>query len=223
VLDIADNPGGSCAAPAAGMPAASATGSSPMETAETAMMEGMERGTAEQSGEKDLTSDTATLAAAVVPSTSLRRSKRVAAVADVHTLHKTELMEAKRNLESKGISFTSYSDSQILSDLGRIGINLGTLNVTVIKNLEVDRPVLCAKQKKNLANSSTVDSDDEQDERLDAVLSHTCGDLNENMLDTERDDILDLAHVRKKYNNAKKSEKWQTPQDAKTPSKIILK
>jgi hypothetical protein len=175
VLDIADAPGGGCAAPATGMPAASATGSSPMETTETATMERMECGTAEQSGEKDLTTDTATLAAAVVPSTSLRRSKRVAAVADVHTLHKAELMASKRNLESKGISFTSYSDSQILSNLGRIGINLSTSDVVVIKNLEADRLVLCAKQKKNLANSSTVNSDDERDERLDAVLSHACG------------------------------------------------
>jgi hypothetical protein len=40
---------------------------------------------------------------------------------------------------------------------------------------------------------------------LDVVLSHTCGDLNENVLDTERDHILDLAPVqrKKKYNNAK--------------------
>jgi hypothetical protein len=225
VLDIADTPGGGCAAPAAGMPAASATGSSPMETSETAMMEGMERGTTKQLGEKDLTPDTTTLAAAVVPSTSLRRSKRVVAVADVHTLHKAELMAAKRNLESKGISFTSYSDCQILSNLGRIGINLGTSDVVVIKNLEVDRLVLCAKQKKNLANSSTVDSNDEQDERLDAVLSHACGDLNENVLDTERDHILDLAPVqcKKKYNNAKNPKNGKLPRKPKTPSKIILK
>jgi hypothetical protein len=148
VLDAADTPGGSCTAPAAGLPAATATGASLLETVETATMEGVERDTADQSGEKDLTPDTATLAAAVVPSTSLRRSKRVAAVADVHTLHKVEFMAAKRNLESKGISFTSFSDSQILSNLGRIGINLGTSYVAVIKNLEVDRLVLCAKQKR---------------------------------------------------------------------------
>jgi hypothetical protein len=67
------------------------------------------------------------LAAAAVP--GLRRSKRVVAMADVHTLHKVELLAARRNLESKGTSFTSFSDSHILSNLGRIGINLGTSDV----------------------------------------------------------------------------------------------
>jgi hypothetical protein len=116
-------------------------------------------------------------------------------------------MAAKKNLESKGISFTSFSNSQVLSNLGRIGINLGSSDVVVIKNLEVDRLILCGKQKKIIANSSTVDSGDEQDERLEAVLSHACGDLNENVLDTERDHIVDLTPVRrkKKYNNAKNS------------------
>jgi hypothetical protein len=126
VLDAANAPGGDCTASTLGLPAATATGDSLMEPVGTATMEGVERGTADQSGEKDLTPDAATLAAAVVPSTSLRRSKRVAAMADVHTLHKVELLAAKRNLESKGTSFTSFSDSHILSNLGRIGINLGT-------------------------------------------------------------------------------------------------
>jgi hypothetical protein len=147
-LDVAGDPGSGCPALAAGLPAAIATGSSPLEIAEAATMEGMGRGAMEQSGEKQLTPDTAALAAALVPSTSLRRSKRVAAMADVHTLHKVELMAAKRSLESKGTSFTSFSDSHILSNLGRIGINLGTSDVAVIKNLEVDRLVLCAKQKR---------------------------------------------------------------------------
>jgi hypothetical protein len=52
-------------------------------------------------------------------------SKRVAAVADMHTLHKVEIMAARKNVGSKGISFTSFSDSQFLSNHGRIGINLG--------------------------------------------------------------------------------------------------
>jgi hypothetical protein len=146
-------------------------------------------------------------------------------MANVHTLHKVELMAAKRNLKSKGTSFTSFSNSHILSDLSRIRINLGTSDVSVIKNLEVDRLVLCAKQNKVLANASTVDSDDEQDERLDAALSHACGDLNENVLDTERDHIVDLAPVqrKKKYNNAKNPKNGKLPNKPKTPSKIILK
>jgi hypothetical protein len=180
-------------------------------------------GTAVQSGLKDLTLDFATLAAPVVP--CLRRSKRVAAMADVHTLHKVEALAAKRNLESKGTSFTSFSDSHILSNLGRIGINLGSSDVAVIKNLEVDRLVLCAKQNKVLPIASPVESDDERDERLDVVLNHACGDLNENVLDTERDHILDLSLVqrKKKFNNAKNPKNGKLPKKPKIPSKIILK
>jgi hypothetical protein len=152
VLDAADAPGGDCTTLTVGLPAATATGDSLLELVETVTMEGVECGTTDQlGGGKDLTPDTATLAAAVVPSMSLRRSKRVAATADVHTLQKVELMTAKRNLESKGTSFTSVSDSHIFSNLGRIGINLGTSEVAVIENLEVDRLVLCAKQKKGFS------------------------------------------------------------------------
>jgi hypothetical protein len=69
----------------------------------------------------------------------------------------------------------------------------------MFKNLEVDRLVLCAKQNKVLPIASTVGSDDELDERLDAILNHACGDLNENVLDTECDifSILLLSNARK--------------------------
>jgi hypothetical protein len=187
------------------------------------MLEEVDCATAVQSGLKDLNPDSATLAEPVVP--CLRRSKRVAVMADVHTLHKVEVLAAKRNLESKGTSFTSFSGSHILSNLGRIGINLGSSDVAVIKNLEVDRLVLCAKQNKVLPIASPVESDDERDERLDAVLNHACGDLNENVLDTERGHILDLAPVqrKKKYNNAKNPKNGKLPKKPKTPSRIILK
>jgi hypothetical protein len=112
-----------------------------------------------------------------------------------------------------------------LSNLGRIGINLGSSDVAVIKNLKVDRLVLCAKQNKVIHIASPVESDDERDERLDAALNHACGDLNENVLDTERDHILDLAPVprKKKYSNAKNPKNGKLPKKPKTPSKIILK
>jgi hypothetical protein len=168
---------------------------------------------------------TAIAEAAVVSTNRLRRSKRAAAGADMHTLHKVERMAAKKNLESTGISFSSFSDSQVLSNLGRIGINLGSSDVAVIKNLEVDRLVLCAKQKMLYTNVRTVDTDDEREERLEAVLNHACGDLNENVLDTENDHIIDLSPVRrkKKYNNAKNPNKGKLPKKPKTPSKINLK
>jgi hypothetical protein len=196
LLGDAAAPGGNCTAPGPGLPADIAAGDSLLEPAGSTTLEGVEHSTADQSGMKDLTPDSAILAEPGVP--CLRRSKRVAAMADVHTLHKVELLAAKRNLESKGTSFTNFSDSHILSNLGRIGINLGTSDVAVIKNLEVERLVLCAKQNKVSPIASTVDSDDERNERLDAVLDHACGDLNENVLDTERDHILDLAPVQRK-------------------------
>jgi hypothetical protein len=106
LLGAAAAPSGDCTATAPGLPADIATGDSLLEPAGSTMLEEVERGTADQSRMKDLTPDSATLAAAVVP--CLRRSKRVAAMADVHTLHKVELLAAKRNLESKGTSFTSF-------------------------------------------------------------------------------------------------------------------
>jgi len=49
--------------------------------------------------------------------------------------------------------------------------------------------------------------------------------LNENMLDTENDQIIDLSllHRNKKYNKTKNTGKGKLPQKSKAPSKIILK
>jgi hypothetical protein len=112
-----------------------------------------------------------------------------------------------------------------MSNLGRIGINIGSSDVTVIKNLEVDRLVLSAKQKKLNSKARTVDSDDEREERLEAVLNHVYGDLNENVLDTEKDHIIDLSpiHRKKKSNNAKNLKNGKLPRKPKPPSNIILK
>ena len=166
-------------------------------------------------------------ALAVPPIKELRRSARIAALADIHTLHKAEGLTAKKNLEYPGNSFTTFPASKIISNLGRVGINLGSSDVVVIKNLEVDRLVLCANQKKSCPKPrcSSIDSDVEREDRLEAVLSHACGNLNENMLDTENDQIIDLSPLRrkKKYNNAKNTNKGRLPKKPKTPSKIILR
>ena len=109
-------------------------------------------------------------------------------------------MAAKKNLEFSGNSFTSFPDSKVLSNLGRVGINLGTSDVVTIKNLEVDRLVLCANTKKGSAKSklSNLESDDERDDQIDAILSHACGNLNENLLEEENDQIIDLSPLRRK-------------------------
>jgi len=67
-----------------------------------------------------------------------------------------------------------------LVNLGRVGINLGSIDNVVeastvtIKNLEVDRFVVVANQKKSKLNSNNlqVESDVEREDRPDAFLSH---------------------------------------------------
>jgi hypothetical protein len=156
-----------------------------------------------------------------------RRCPRFAATADEHTLIKAERLTAKKNLELQGTSFTSFSDSKVAANLGRIGINLGVSSVAILKNLEVDRLVLQANQKRSKSTSQVtiLDSDDERENILDTVLSHVCGDLKETCLDMESDHIQDLSPLRrkKKYNNAKKLNTGKLPRKPKTPSKIILK
>jgi hypothetical protein len=153
---------------------------------------------------------------------TLRRSSRNAGKADEHTLLKTQRMAKKKNLE--GNSFSSFSDSRIISNLGRVGINLNTSDVVFIKKLEVDRLVLSAKKHAKFVTTN-LESDDEREERLEAVLGHACGNLNESLLDMENDQILDLSPIRrkKKYNNAKISKKGKLPKKPKTPSKIVVK
>jgi hypothetical protein len=87
-------------------------------------------------------------------------------MADVHSLHKAERLMVKKNLEFPYNSFTSFPDSKVISNLGRVGINLGSSDVVVIKNLEVDRLVLCVNQKKSIPKPkySSIDSDDERED-----------------------------------------------------------
>ena len=166
-------------------------------------------------------------AVTAAPIKAPRRSSRNAALADAHTLQKAERLAAKKNLEFTGNSFTSFPDSKILSNLGRVGINLGTSDVVSIKNLEVDRLVLCANTKKGSAKSKlpNLETDDEQDDLIDAILSHASGNPNENLLEEENDQIIDLSPLRqkKKYNNAKYTFNGKLPKKPKTPSKIIIK
>ena len=70
-----------------------------------------------------------------------------------------------------------------------------------------------------------LDSDDEREARLDAILSHACGNLNENMQDVETDLIIELSPVRRKKKSitAKNPRNGRLPKKPKTPSKIVLK
>jgi hypothetical protein len=153
---------------------------------------------------------------------TLHRSSRNAGRADEHTLLKAERLAKKKNL--KGISFSSFSDSRIISKLGRLAINTNTSSVTHLKNSEVDRLVVCAN-KNNKVNANDLLSDDEREERLQKTLNHAGGFLNESLFDAENDHILDLSPVsrKKRFNKAKTQETSNLPKKPKTPSKIIIK
>ena len=166
------------------------------------------------------------LAQVAAPIKELRRSNRIAAMADVHALHKADRLTTKKNLEFPGNSFINFPVSKVVSNLGRVGINIGSSDVVAIKNLEVDRLVLHANQTKSSPKHTryNLESDEERENQLDAILSHACGDQNENLLETEGDQIIDLSPLRrkKKYNNAKILRKGKLPKKPKAPSKIII-
>jgi hypothetical protein len=65
----------------------------------------------------------------------------------------------KKNFE--GISFSNFSDSRIISNLGRLAINTNTSGVVRIKNIEVDRLVV-RSNKNNKVNANDLISDDER-------------------------------------------------------------
>jgi hypothetical protein len=130
----------------------------------------------------------------------------------------------RRKRTSKVFPFLAFSDSRIISNLGRLAINTNTSGVTRLKNLEVDRLVVCAN-KNNKVNANDLLSDDEREERLQEALNHAGGFLNESLFDAENDHILDLSPVsrKKKFNKAKTQKTGNLPKKPKTPSKIIIK
>jgi hypothetical protein len=120
----------------------------------------------------------------------------------------------KKNLE--GISFSNFSDSRIISNLGRLAINTNTSGVTRLKNLEVDRLVICVN-KNNKVNANDLISDDEREEILQEALNHAGGFLNESLFDAENDHILDLSPVspKEKFNKAKTQKTGNLPKKPK--------
>jgi hypothetical protein len=152
--------------------------------------------------------------------TTLHRSRRNAGRADEHTLLKAERLAKKKNLE--GISFSNFSDSRIISNLGRLAINTNTSGVTRLKNLEVDRLVIRVN-KNNKVNANDLISDDEREERLQEALNHAGGFLNESLFDAENDHILDLSPVspKEKFNKAKTQKTGNLPKKPKPLQRLL--
>ena len=85
------------------------------------------------------------------------------------------------------------------------------------------------KDKNNVKNKSASNitdfSDEEGEERLEAVLNHVCGDINEDSLEQIFDHVFsDLNPVlrRKKSSSATKIKNGKPPKKPRTPSKLRL-
>ena len=159
---------------------------------------------------------------------------------DEHTLKKTTRLAERRNLEGNR-SFASFSDSRISSNLDKLGVSLGRddnvikSSTIAIKNIEIDRLVVTTrkkvenKNKKNVKINSTSNitdfSDDEGEERLEAVLNHVCGDINEDSLEQNFDHIFSYLNPvprKKKSNSVTKIKNGKPPKKPRTPSKLRL-
>lgn len=100
-----------------------------------------------------------------------------------------------------------------------------------IQNIEIDRPTKknIVKRNKNQLHknnsSMTLDQSDEKEEdRLNAILNHVCRDENEALHEQYYHELCDLIAVtrRKKYNSVKKITTGRPLKKSKTPSKIPI-
>jgi hypothetical protein len=171
---------------------------------------------------------------------TLRRSNRAQAKSDEHTLKKTTRMAEIRNLETPGNkSFVPFSNSRISSNLEKLGISLGRddnvirSSAIAIKNIEIDRLVVTANNKKQHKDSNknnkgfpniTDYSDEEREERLEMTLNHNCGDICEESQKQDYKDILcDLKDVprKSKSSSANKIKNGRPPKKPNTHPKSV--
>jgi len=154
-------------------------------------------------------------------------------------LEKAMTLVAKKNSMDLGMSlatagtstsFLSFSDSRISSKLSNLGISMGRddklikSSIVSIQNIEIDRLVVSGKKRLENKNK-LINLVDDDEERLDAILGHVCGNSNEDMQDQAYDHILsDLSPFpRKKMSNLTKMNKIsRPPKKPKNPSKLYL-
>jgi hypothetical protein len=85
--------------------------------------------------------------------------------------------------------------------------------------------MLIEKNKNNkISKPLLLESDDEKDAHLDAILGHVCGKSNENVRVLENDLILDISPVDRKNRSsfAKNLKKGKSSKKPRTPSKIVI-
>lgn len=149
--------------------------------------------------------------------TPLRRSKRRQQPVDDHSLERAEFLKSKKNLDTSGMSnnksFISFSDSQIASNLNRLGVSLGgdvSKGITNIKQIEYDILVLAPQkeQSENVPLDLLVDdaSDNDSDIGLDHhAIMHLVGGIADDALEEDGGHWSDFkADPRKSKSNSKK-------------------
>jgi hypothetical protein len=131
------------------------------------------------------------------------------------------------------LSFTSNSDHDISSKVVNLGISMGRnksiidSSITVIKNIEIDRLKVAAKEKlnKNKSISQNINLVEEDEDQLDALLDHACGNFQERMHEEGYDHIcceLNAIPRKNKSNSIKKNRVGRPSKKPITPSKLSL-
>jgi hypothetical protein len=174
--------------------------------------------------------------------TNLRHSNNTQIRSDEHTLQKTTRMAEIRNLEAPGTkSFVYFPNSHISSNLDKLGISLGRddnvirSSTIAIKNIEKDRLVVTAKNKKQQKDNSknnkksptiTDYSNEDRDEKLEVTLNHICGDINEETQEQNYKNIycdIKIVPRKSKSSSANKIKNGKPPKKPSNLSKICLR
>lgn len=173
-------------------------------------------------------------------------SKRTTALGDGDMIEKAKNLIRKKNLVDSNhstttdihdlgilLSFTSNSDHDISSKVVNLGISMGRnksiidSSITVIKNIEIDRLKVAAKEKlnKNKSISQNINLVEEDEDQLDALLDHACGNFQERMHEEGYDHIcceLNAIPRKNKSNSIKKNKVGRPSKKPITPSKLSL-
>lgn len=103
-------------------------------------------------------------------------------------IEKAMNLVAKKNSMDPGncISFPFISDSNTVTRIANLGVSMGRdssvmSSVTSLKNIEIDRLKVSAKNisGSNRSSSPKINLDEEEEDLLDAQLSQICENFNE--------------------------------------------
>lgn len=148
---------------------------------------------------------------------SLGRSKRRQQSVDDHSLELAEFFKVKKNLDTSGMvnskSFLSFSDSQIASNINRLGVSLGvdvSKGIKNIKKVECDRLVPPPQKEQSENVPHVFLGDDASYNDSDIGLDHQAimrlvGSVADDTLGKDRGHWSDFKTVpRKNKSNSKK-------------------